>query len=45
MRSPFRTADLICPHTVTVFIECPSWGTDDLQTGNLTHLEALTSGT
>ena len=23
-------ADLICPHTVTVFIGCPSWGTNDL---------------
>jgi len=40
MRSSIRRADLICPHTVTLFIVCPSWGTDDLQSGDFHPLRS-----
>jgi hypothetical protein len=36
----YPQADLICPHTVTVFIDCPSWGTDDLHTGDFHALRS-----
>ena len=38
MRSLSAAVDLICPHTVTVFIDCPSWGNDDLQSGGFNAL-------
>ncbi len=40
MRPPIRRAALICPYTVTVFIECPSWGTDDLHSGDFHALRS-----
>ena len=45
MRSPIRRADLICPHTVTVLIECLSWGTEDYKLAFFSNLEVVTSGT